>query len=370
MVLQRRHLQPGLHVSNFTLERLLISFAFASLTANILFFLVPNARPAGMNAQPNSPLAPSTGNVDTLHRERRELFELTEKVPGLASFPRALGPVEASPQTHDFLKVCAPSQARRERQELAELRANLEKVSVFSAFACACLPSCSFWPLLVLKLAPPCRSEKSSDWSEQTSCAPLRKASVPTPATARGKAAQGAPRNTALARRRPSAREKQRLFGLQSSSSDAPRSRKSKSDGTQRSWARSQRSTTGNGNTSRKVPTPRASRAGRAPRSLRGTTGRARQKARATSGTRAGTILQRRARSAPALLRVRVRTYGPRVGCVTLAPLALRAQIGASVALCSVIWDATALIGNPFAVPGVTDNMVCGALAGAVAFAL
>jgi hypothetical protein len=45
-----------------------------------------------------------------------------------------------------------------------------------------------------------------------------------------------------------------------------------------------------------------------------------------------------------------------------LAKTGVKAATG--VVLCTVMWDATALLGNPFAVPGLVDNALCGALAG------
>ena len=40
------------------------------------------------------------------------------------------------------------------------------------------------------------------------------------------------------------------------------------------------------------------------------------------------------------------------------------AKAATGVVLCTVVWDATALLGNPLAVPGLIDNALCGALAG------
>ena len=38
------------------------------------------------------------------------------------------------------------------------------------------------------------------------------------------------------------------------------------------------------------------------------------------------------------------------------------AKVAGGVLMCTAVWDLTAFIGNPFAVPGFTDNAVCGAL--------
>ena len=38
------------------------------------------------------------------------------------------------------------------------------------------------------------------------------------------------------------------------------------------------------------------------------------------------------------------------------------AKVAGGVMLCTVLWDLSALAGNPFAVPGITDNAVCGAV--------
>ena len=53
---------------------------------------------------------------------------------------------------------------------------------------------------------------------------------------------------------------------------------------------------------------------------------------------------------------------GPDSRIAVLAKTGAKAATG--VVLCTVMWDATALLGNPFAVPGLVDNALCGALAG------
>ncbi|EKX48331.1 hypothetical protein GUITHDRAFT_105938 [Guillardia theta CCMP2712] len=40
------------------------------------------------------------------------------------------------------------------------------------------------------------------------------------------------------------------------------------------------------------------------------------------------------------------------------------AKAATGVILCTAVWDATAFLGNPLAVPGLVDNALCGALAG------
>mmetsp|Transcript_31971 Transcript_31971/g.78443 ORF Transcript_31971/g.78443 Transcript_31971/m.78443 type:complete len:90 (-) Transcript_31971:321-590(-) len=40
-------------------------------------------------------------------------------------------------------------------------------------------------------------------------------------------------------------------------------------------------------------------------------------------------------------------------------------DLGVPSALCIALWDATALLGNPFALPGIADNIICGGLAAA-----
>ena len=42
------------------------------------------------------------------------------------------------------------------------------------------------------------------------------------------------------------------------------------------------------------------------------------------------------------------------------------AKVALGVVVCTVLWDMTALVGNPFAVPGLVDNAVCGAMAAAI----
>jgi hypothetical protein len=45
---------------------------------------------------------------------------------------------------------------------------------------------------------------------------------------------------------------------------------------------------------------------------------------------------------------------------------ATAAKVAGGVLVCTVLWDMTAFLGNPFAIPGLVDNAVCGALAGIV----
>jgi hypothetical protein len=45
---------------------------------------------------------------------------------------------------------------------------------------------------------------------------------------------------------------------------------------------------------------------------------------------------------------------------------ATAAKVAGGVVVCTVLWDLTAFLGNPFAIPGLVDNAVCGALAGIV----
>ena len=38
----------------------------------------------------------------------------------------------------------------------------------------------------------------------------------------------------------------------------------------------------------------------------------------------------------------------------------MAAKVAGGVVLCTVLWDASFWLGNVFAVPGITDNLVCG----------
>jgi hypothetical protein len=57
--------------------------------------------------------------------------------------------------------------------------------------------------------------------------------------------------------------------------------------------------------------------------------------------------------------------WRPRSGNLT----AEAAQVGGGLVFCAAAWDMTAALGNPFAVPGVTDNAVCMGVVGLAAAA-